>query len=313
MRTPADALASATIAHHSKSFALASRLLPPAIRRDAVVLYAWCRYADDAIDEAPSHAYAMDALARLRAELASLYRREPQRDAVLAALQDVLERRQIPQLYPEELLAGMQMDLDGARYADRAALQLYCWRVAGVVGLMMCHVMGVADARALRPAAQLGLAMQLTNICRDVAEDWQRDRLYLPDDVLDGHGLRGLHNHLGQPLPVDAAARLPGAIQTLLAEADGYYLAGRQGLLELPWRCALAIAVAAAVYADIGRALAHQELDPLRGRAHTTSGRKLWLVLCATLGQLATVPQRLRRHSRAFRPPHGARQLSEVL
>src|SRR5690606_24146896 len=100
----------------------------------------------------------------------------------------IMRERGIPRRYPAELLAGLAMDAAGHRYEDAADLRLYCFRVAGVVGLMMSHVMGLADERALADAARLGIAMQLTNICRDVREDWARGRLYLPRALLERAG-----------------------------------------------------------------------------------------------------------------------------
>ncbi len=290
----AQALAAASIAKNSKSFALASRLLPRRVRDDAVVLYAWCRYADDAVDEAESPLAARTALTRLDQELAAIYDGQMQGQPLLAALQEMLQRRQIPQLYPQELLAGMRMDVDGVRYGDSATLMLYCWRVAGVVGLMMCHVMGVTSDRALQQASDLGIAMQLTNICRDVAEDWQRGRLYLPADVLARHGLQHWPAMLGGPLAEKREGEVAPVVAELLGVADRYYQSGARGLTALPWRCALAIAVASAVYRDIGRVLTAQGHDPFAGRAHTTLARKLWLVARTTLAQLGQLPARMR-------------------
>ena len=284
----AHAFAAASIAQHSKSFALASRLLPANARNDAVVLYAWCRYVDDAVDDAASPEVARLALTRLEYEVAAIYDGQMQTQPLLAALQELLMRRQMPRLYLQELLAGMRMDVDGVQYTDEATLLLYCWRVAGVVGLMMCHVMGVRDDAALHQAGDLGVAMQLTNICRDVAEDWQRGRLYLPTDLLARHGLAHWSAQVTGPTPPDPHTVAP-VVRELLAVADGYYASGSRGLQALPWRCALAVGVASAVYRDIGRALTRQSWDPFRGRAYTTLPRKLWLVLRTTFTQLRHV------------------------
>jgi 15-cis-phytoene synthase len=130
-----------TLARHSKSFALAGKLLPPAQRRDAAVLYTFCRLADDAIDTVEPAAQPA-ALAELRLMLDSVYRGEPQTDVRLRAFQELAQRRGIPREYPDELLQGMAMDTAGAQYRTLDELLLYCHRVAGVVGLMMCHVLG---------------------------------------------------------------------------------------------------------------------------------------------------------------------------
>ena len=153
------------IEQHSKSFSFASRFLPPDARADVAVLYAWCRRVDDLIDDSP-RAEARHALLQLRGELDAVYGEGDEtlveRDLILSAFRAVVEKRQIPKRYPSELLEGMQMDVGNVSYDDLDALQLYCYRVAGVVGLMMCHILGLRDDAALLNAAHLGVAMQLT-------------------------------------------------------------------------------------------------------------------------------------------------------
>ena len=304
-----DAIArcSRTIQKHSKSFSMAARLLPQPARDEAVVLYAWCRYADDAVDEAPP-GMAGVALARLEAELTSIYAGEPQSDPVLAAFQQLVQRRQIPEMYPAELVAGMRMDVEQTRYPDEATLLLYCYRVASTVGLMMCHVMGLRSAAALQQAAHLGLAMQITNICRDVAEDWGRGRRYLPASLVAHAGLDPA------PEPPDGGeSALPGqtvrpfsqVMIGLLARADGFYHSAQRGFMALPWQSALACEAAGRIYRDIGRVIAEQGHDPSAGRAWTTKGRKLWLAGRALLSTAAGLPRRiwLRLRGRDFTPP----------
>jgi 15-cis-phytoene synthase len=285
--TPAH-LARQVIAQHSKSFALASRLLPTRARTDATVLYAWCRRVDDAVDNAAAE---RDVLAQLSHDLEAAYRGDTQ-EPLLATFGDVARARNIPRSYPMELLRGMAMDLEGTRYATVDDLFAYAWRVAGVVGLMMSHVLGIDDDSALVPAAHLGIAMQLTNICRDVAEDWQRDRLYLPDDVLARHGGKGLAHELGGPLPVSANPALRGAVRDLLELADRYYRSADRGLVALPWRAAFAIDSARAIYAAIGDELARRDYDVTAGRAVVTKRRKLVHVAAAALRMSARGPQR---------------------
>jgi phytoene synthase len=280
MTSPEIELFRRTITRHSKSFSLAARLLAPSCRDDAVVLYAWCRAADDAVDLARPEEQKQ-AVERLRKELASLYRGESQSAAILAAFQGVVTRRGIPQEYPEELLRGMEMDVAHTRYDTLQELLLYCYRVAGIVGLMMCHVMGVRDRRALRHAAHLGMAMQLTNICRDVLEDWQRGRLYLPEEILASCGAAGLGHELGRPLPRSCRASLGLAVQSLLGEADRFYQSGDAGMSLLDWRSALAVRTARLVYARIGDRIARQGYDVLAPRAYVPLADKLRLVLGA--------------------------------
>jgi phytoene synthase len=274
------------LAVKSKSFALAARLLPPDVANDVVVLYAYCRRADDAVDLAPP-AQQPARLAELRAELDRVYRARAPDDPDLAAFAQVVHDCEIPRVYVEALLTGMQMDVEGASYATLRDLALYAYRVAGVVGLMMCHVMGVRDPRALEHAAHLGIGMQLTNISRDVLEDWQRGRLYLPDALLARYGAGDLRSRLvpeGQPgardFPAEYARGAARATSDLLDHAEAYYASGDAGMLDLSVRCALAVRTARLVYAAIGDRVRAQQCDPLAGRAIVPTRDKL--VLAAT-------------------------------
>ena len=282
------------IAVHSKSFALASKLLPPDCRDQAAVVYAWCRHADDAVDLVPASAQPA-ALARLRAELGGVYAGEPQSDPILGAFQEVARRQRIPRDYPDELMAGMEMDAVGTKYDSLERLLHYCFRVAGTVGLMMCHVLGVREARAVRHAAHLGMAMQLTNICRDVLEDWERGRLYLPDPILEECGAGGLRAALGGPLPRAADAALARAVRTLLAEADRFYRSGDQGLPLLASRVALSVRTARLVYSRIGQRIERSGCSVFAGRTYVPGRMKLGLVLRALAEAGAEAPGRLRR------------------
>lgn len=288
----------ASIERHGKSFALASRLLPARVAEQAAIVYAWCRRADDAIDEGgaetPEH-----ALARLRRELGALYAGEPPRDPVLRAFGGVLRDAAIPWAYPASLLDGMAMDVAGHEYLRLEDLLVYAYRVASTVGLMMCHVMGVSHAAALRPAAHLGLAMQLTNVCRDVSEDWQRGRLYLPDELLARHGAGGLGAQLGGPLPDAAAGACARTVAELLELADGYYRSSDAGLAHLSFRCALGVNAARRIYSAIGGEIARNGCDVRAPRAVVPRARKLWL--CAQAAGY-TLARRLHQPARRFEP-----------
>jgi phytoene synthase len=307
---PSAQIARATIAAHSKSFALASRLLDARTRDQTAVVYTWCRRADDAIDEA---AETSSELSRLRDELTASYGGHA-RDPVLASFGAVARERGIPLAYPAELLAGMAMDVADTRYATMADLRLYCWRVAGVVGLMMTHVFGIDDDRALVHAAHLGIGMQLTNICRDVVEDWQRGRLYLPDELLARHGAGGLvaeldtHHDAGAPRALPAAANAPirRTVRDLLALADRYYASGDRGLSALPWRAALAVKAASNVYRAIGTRIRARDCDVTAGRAHVSTSGKLARVMAAA----ARIT--FMRNARGARVPTRTLELSDV-
>ncbi len=271
----------AIIRRHSKSFAMAARLLSPAVRGHAEKLYAWCRYADDAIDLAPTPLAAVVALADLRADLDAIYAGRPVNSPAGKMLATVVSDIRLPREYPDELLAGMAMDAAGTRYRTLDELLLYCHRVAGVVGLMMCHAMGVADERAAVPAGHLGIAMQLTNIARDVAEDWSRGRLYLPLDWLSGEP--------PQDRPLEDATTAP-VVRRLLDVADRYYASGEAGLIHLDRRSRLAVRVARTVYAEIGSEVRRAGCHPSAGRAVVSKARKLRAVGSA-VWQACTEPQ----------------------
>ncbi len=287
--THAVELARKSIAQHSKSFSLAARLLPVRARDTARVVYAWCRRADDAIDLCPRD--GLDAAAQaLFDELDVVYSGKSHPDPIVQAFAEVVREINIPKEYPLELLRGMRMDADDTRYDSWDDLLLYCHRVAGTVGLMMCHVLGVRDARALRNAAHLGIGMQLTNIARDVAEDWQRGRLYVPNQLLARTGAPGLARELGGQMPASAGPALAEAVRHLVAEAEHYYRSADEGLEALDSRCAWAVGTARAVYADIGRELARRAYSVEAGRVHVGTARKLFLSALAGLRALVNRP-----------------------
>jgi phytoene synthase len=287
-------LCARTLAAHSKSFALAGRLLGDQARRDAAVLYSYCRTVDDAIDDCAGPAQRA-ALAELERTLDSVYGGEPQRDVRLRAFQELVVRCGLPREYPEALLAGMAMDTEGVKYETLDDLLLYCYRVAGVVGLMMCHVLGLSDARARRNAAHLGMAMQLSNICRDVAEDWLRGRLYLPLSLLRESGAGALSGVSVGPMRDAARPSVKAAVRALLTEAERFYRSSDEGMRALPWRAAFSIRAARLIYAAIGERILRRDFDALAERAVVPLSTKLRLVVKAALLTFGELPKRLFR------------------
>lgn len=290
---------SAIIRRHSASFALASSLLEPGTRRHAHALYAYCRRADDAIDHAPP-GLAGAALVRLRGELDAIYAGQMPRDSIAAEFQRLVFERQIPRAYPDALLDGFALDVHSAHYGSLQDLQRYCWCVAGTVGAMMCHVMGVRNERAVVRGVHLGMAMQLTNICRDVAEDWQRGRLYIPACLLGDWQAPS-----SWPPSQPTSALFARAIERLLEEADILYRSGDAGLGGLDFRSRVAVAAARHVYSSIGERVRRQGCDVSAGRAVVPLPSKLWCVARAAFaaisassaqsGQRVGVPQQLVR------------------
>jgi phytoene synthase len=274
----------AVIERGSKSFAAAARLFDPQTRAGAYLLYAWCRHCDDRTDDqelgfdggrlAPSE--ARDRLAELEEQTRSALRGETSADPVFAGLAAVVRRHEIPEHFPLEHLAGFGMDVEGRTYRTLDDTLEYCYHVAGVVGLMMAHIMGVRDEPTLDRAADLGIAFQLTNICRDVVEDASNGRVYLPADFLAAAKI--------PPRAVAAPGNrsaLAGVVRRVLAEADRYYDSSALGISRLPFRSAWAVAAARAVYRDIGRVVLRRGAAAWDGRAATGRARKLALVLQA--------------------------------
>ena len=170
------------------SFYYSFLFLPEDKRRAITALYAFCREVDDVVDECADAGVARAKLAWWRQELAATFHGTPQHP-VARALAEVAPRFNLTEARLNEIIDGMQMDLDHHHYPTFDALRLYCHRVAGVVGLLSAEIFGYQDRRTLEYAVDLGLAFQLTNIIRDVGEDARRDRIYLPLDELERHGV----------------------------------------------------------------------------------------------------------------------------
>jgi 15-cis-phytoene synthase len=296
-----------SLALHSKSFALAGKLLPSQCRDDAAAVYAWCRRADDAIDR-PSAEPPERALARLERELDALYAGAEPEDLELFAFARVVRRRSIPIEYPRALLAGMAMDTGAVAYRSVSELVTYCFRVAGTVGLMMCHVLGVRHTHALRHAADLGIGMQLTNICRDVHEDWQRGRRYLPRELFASSSDAMELNPVRSELTPELAQRCRPVVRELLRLADEYYRSGDRGLTYLAPRSAFAVRTARLVYSSIGTRIAQRGYDVLGGRAALSTSSKLGLALAAGMSTLITPGA----HGRGFEPAELRDSVSHV-
>lgn len=250
----------------SKSFAWAGRFLAPEVRLRAFALYAWCRWVDDLVDEGESGEAQREALRRLLGSVTALREGRVQPEAQV--LKDLGDRVGLPAEYPLQLLLGMQMDLDGFIYKTQSDLILYCYRAAGVVGLMMAHCLGVSDPRAMKAACDLGIAMQMSNVARDIREDWLRGRVYLPTDWLEG---------LEPDEILDSENRqvLFRAVDRLVRLADEFYASGRMGLPYLDRRSGFAIDVASRVYQRIGHRVMASWPDSLFQRTVTSGSEKV--------------------------------------
>jgi len=166
------------------SFYYSFRFLPADKRRAITALYAFCREVDDVVDECSDAGVARTTLSWWRGEVAKIYSGKPQHP-VAVALVPVVRQFHLSEEHLQEIIDGMEMDLEHTRYPDFKSLQLYCYRVASVVGLLSAEIFGYTDRQTLKYAHDLGIAFQLTNIIRDVGEDARRNRIYLPIDELD--------------------------------------------------------------------------------------------------------------------------------
>jgi 15-cis-phytoene synthase len=259
----------------SKSFDAAAKLLPRAVRDPAIALYAFCREADDAIDGGTAN------LEWLRERLALAYAGRPLALPADRAFARVVERFAIPRILPEALLEGFAWDAEGRRYQTLAELRKYAVRVAGTVGAMMAVLMGVRDRARLVAAINLGVAMQLSNIARDVGEDACNGRIYLPLDWLSEAGVDP-DFFLRSPRHGPELGRV---VNWLLQAADEHYCQAEPGITWLPLTCRLGIGAARLLYAEIGREVARRGMDSVSDRA-VVSGRRKTRVLAAGLPRM---------------------------
>ncbi|MBT8409708.1 MAG: phytoene/squalene synthase family protein [Alphaproteobacteria bacterium] len=261
------------IRHGSLSFHAASRLLPARVRDPALALYAFCRLADDAVDlndEKPA------AVLTLRDRLDLIYQGKPRNTPTDRAFCGVIETFEMPRELPEALLEGLAWDAMDRRYGTLSDLYSYSARVASAVGAMMCVLMRVRDADALARACDLGVAMQLTNIARDVGEDARARRIYLPLSWLDEAGLSP-EAIFADPLP---DARIRHMVRRLLHDANRLYYRSEAGIPALPFAARPGIFAARHIYAGIGGAIQRNAYDTISYRAHTYKAQKLgWLSL----------------------------------
>ena len=288
--------AAGTIAEGSKSFATASKLFRPAMRRDVLLLYAWCRHCDDVTDgqdlgRNQTASASPEAVERLKMASLNACRGRPGDDLPFRALTEVAQRHDLPEDIVLDHIAGFEQDVAGWQPQRTEDLLEYCYFVAGAVGILMARIMGVRDVETLQRASDLGIAFQLTNIARDIVEDARAGRCYLPRDW---RGLARL-DIVDLTRPERARDVHPLAAQ-LVELAEPYYASARIGERALPGRAAWAIATARGVYRDIGLQVRRKGPDGLAERAYTSKGRKLWRMVT---GGSQTVGGRFRKNGRA--------------
>ncbi|MDX1414201.1 MAG: squalene/phytoene synthase family protein [Candidatus Promineifilaceae bacterium] len=260
----------AVTADHSRSFYLASGLMKPDIRRAVRALYAFCRTTDDIVDETGSQASAVLSLWRER----SLSWHPPEHDLVAVAWADARARYNVPQRLAEQLIDGVARDLYQDRYNSFEDLSTYCYGVASTVGLMSMHISGYESEEAVPYAIKLGVALQLTNILRDVAEDWQRGRLYLPQDELElfSLGSGDLDRGVEEGVYDD---RWRQFMKFQIGRARQIYEDSWPGIALLGPNGRFAIAAAATFYRHILEDIEAHDYDVFSRRAHVSTWGKL--------------------------------------
>lgn len=260
------------LSHGSKSFYIASHFLPRALRESASGLYAFCRIADDLVDLGDD---PREALITLHRRLDLIYDGRPENHPIDRVLSQIVLDHQLPRVLLDALLEGFEWDIEGRDYQTLAQVCDYGARVAGTVGVMMAILMGVKDHATLARAADLGVAMQLTNICRDVGEDARAGRLYLPRDMMRDAGLEP-EAFLRNPQP---SAELTDVLRRLLAEADNRYRLADEGIRQLPRGCRPGILTARRLYAEIGQKVVLNGYDSISRRAVVSRARKCQILI----------------------------------
>ena len=275
-----DVVACQKILHGgSKSFYLAAKLLPMKVRKPAAVLYAFCRLADDAIDLEGGGGTALFSLAE---RLDRIYGGRPADDPMERALTDVVWDYRLPRAVFDALIEGLTWDAEGRSYETLSDLRAYAARVASTVGVATTLLMGVRSGAALARAADLGVAMQLTNIARDVGEDARAGRLYLPRTWMRDAGFNP-DAWLAEPVFDD---RLAKVINRQLSAADDLYRRATGGIALLPYTCRPGIHAARLIYAEIGREIVRRGMVGLDRRTVVSTRRKTFLLGMALIHAL---------------------------
>ncbi|HZB98360.1 MAG TPA: phytoene/squalene synthase family protein [Candidatus Sulfotelmatobacter sp.] len=260
------------ITAHARSFAFASLFLPRDVREDVDVVYAYFRLLDDLVDETPVGVSTEEVRAALEDWDGWLRRSAPREegDVIRRCLPEVISRRGLDWEALRVVIRGLQADLDHVRPRTLVELERYAFEVAGSVGLVMAVLLGARLSDAARPAAALGSAMQLTNVCRDVDEDLRRGRIYLPVDVCQAMGCddEALWRR-------EATPGVRAAVAAVAERAQQLYSEGLGGLELLPENVRFPICVATRSYAAILDGLAAREYDVFSGRV-AVGARSRW-------------------------------------
>ena len=270
---------------HAKSFYFAAKFLPKSKRRAVYPIYAFCRRVDDEIDEIGEgrEKEAIRAIEKWRGELKEVYENENQtpsgnaenenRDLVFIAWRDLLKTYKIPSNLPLELMQGVVQDTQIKRYETFAELYVYCYRVASTVGLMSSEILGYKDAAALEYAEAMGIAMQLTNILRDIKEDAAIGRIYLPQEDLRRFSVS--EEQISAGVVNDNFIEM---MRFQIERARNFYRTGEKGIRLLEKDSRLTVLLAARIYSRILDEIERQNYDVFARRASTTFAQKMFSI-----------------------------------
>lgn len=253
------------------SFYYSFLFLPSEQRKAITALYAFCREVDDVVDEGTDPMVARTKLAWWRTEINAAFTGTAQHP-VTQALAPVVRAFDLQQQHFQEVIDGMQMDLDYNRYPDFATLKVYCHRVAGVVGLLSAKIFGYSNPTTLEYAQSLGVALQLTNIVRDVGEDARRNRIYLPLDELQRFGVS-----VDEIILFRESNRLQQLLAHQIQRAREYYRIAMSHLADVDRKAQRAGLVMAAIYSKLLDELQSEGTAIINHRVALTPMRKLWI------------------------------------
>jgi phytoene synthase len=263
-------------AHYSKSFYFSARLLPPEKRWATYALYGFCRFADNLVDNPRNRTKQelLDELDYMQREITYAYRSGDSEHPVLKPFTLAALKYNIPVDYPLDLLKGIRMDITENRYHTFKELYLFCYRVAGVVGLMMTHVLGFRSPLAFRYAEKLGIAMQLTNILRDVQEDKEMGRIYLPLNELRQFGI-GEEDIMDE----NNHEKMHAFMKFQISRAHKYYDEAHKGIALLDKNAQFAIYASSKIYRGILHKIEAREFNPFHGRVYVSQKKKIGILL----------------------------------
>jgi len=273
---PAFEYSRAITARFAKSFFMSAKLLPLERQWATFALYGFCRYADNLIDlpRSRSREQLLDEISHLGQELRIAYQTGESEHPILKAYICIAQRFAIPVEYPLDLLRGLEMDIQFEGYDTFDDLYVFCYRVAGVVGLMMTHILGYRDAAAFLPAEKLGVAMQLTNILRDIQEDKNMGRIYLPRRELAAFQVAEQDFYSER-----TSSDLLALIRFQAERAKHFYDEADRGIPLLDKKSQFAIYSASRIYRGILHKIEQAGYNPFLGRAFLSNHHKLMILL----------------------------------